>query len=276
MKNISSLIICFFCFQILYSQNIPESEIAGVWEISGIKFNNPDMETTVKKDLKLIFKKATLIFNGDKTFNIIFNKKAPELLTKKYAPENEFWILQDGYISIGNKKNHYSTLNFGIKEDKSIYFTLYGMDLKVAKTKGFKITAPKNLEDNLTLTEVENDVIPFVAIEQVPLSRACDPRINSGTKKKCTSRAIAWHFMRKFDTDLMAEVDFEGLVTIETSFVIDKNGVVKDIFATGGPELFNEHAVDVTEQLPLFIPGYLEGKEVEVSYTMPIKFQIVN
>lgn len=82
--------------------------------------------------------------------------------------------------------------------------------------------------------------------------------------------------MKKFDTNLMAEVDFEGLVTIETSFVIDTDGAVKDVFATGGPEIFNEQAVDVTEKLPFFIPGYLEGKEVEVSYSMPIRFQIVN
>jgi len=242
----------------------------------GVKFTNPDMESAVKKDLKLVFKKATLVFNGDRTFNISFYKKAPESLTKEYTPEKEFWKLQDGYISVGNKKNHYSTLNFGIKENKNIYFTLYGMDLNVTKTKAFKIITPQNLDYDNTLTELENDVIPFVAVEQVPLSRACDPRMNSNTQKKCTSRAIARHFMMKFDIDLMVEVDFEGLVTIETSFVIDTNGAVKDIFATGGPEIFNEQAVDVTEKLPLFIPGYLEGKEGEVSYSMPIKFQIVN
>lgn len=190
MKYISSIIICFFCFQILYSQNISDSEIAGEWEISGVKFTNPNMESAVKKDLKLIFKKATLIFNGDKTFNISFNKKAPESLTKEYTPENEFWKLEDGYISIGNKKNHYSSLNFGIKEDKSIYFTLYGMDLKVAKTKAFKIIAPKNLEDNNTLSEVDINVIPFVAVEQTPLSRACDPRMIVVLKKNVQAEPL--------------------------------------------------------------------------------------
>ena len=59
-------------------------------------------------------------------------------------------------------------------------------------------------------------------------------------------------------------------------FVIDKNGDVKDakIARSTGCESIDNEAVRVVKSLPQFKPGRQRGQNVNVSFTIPINFQL--
>lgn len=65
----------------------------------------------------------------------------------------------------------------------------------------------------------------------------------------------------------------EGLVKIK--FTIDKKGDVTDVnIVKKDKEYFNSEALRVIKELPRWIPGMRDGKEVEVTMTVPIYFKL--
>ena len=59
-------------------------------------------------------------------------------------------------------------------------------------------------------------------------------------------------------------------------FIIDTNGKPINITASGGPEIMNQNAIDVIGLLPNLRPGTKNGKPINVSYKMPLVFQIAD
>lgn len=65
----------------------------------------------------------------------------------------------------------------------------------------------------------------------------------------------------------------EGKVAIQ--FIVAKDGSVKDIkIVRGVEETLDAEAVRVIQSMPKWKPGKVNGKAVNVSFTVPINFQI--
>ena len=58
--------------------------------------------------------------------------------------------------------------------------------------------------------------------------------------------------------------------------MIDTNGKPINITATGGPEIMNKNAIEVIGLLPNLKPGTKDGKPINVSYKMPLMFQVAD
>ncbi|MCR9181420.1 MAG: energy transducer TonB [Flavobacteriaceae bacterium] len=75
-------------------------------------------------------------------------------------------------------------------------------------------------------------------------------------------------------------VDFmptlSGIVKIDISFKINTKGEVSDFIAKGPNRLLEFEAVRVINSLPKMVPGQVNGKNVTVSYSLPIIFQVEN
>jgi protein TonB len=68
----------------------------------------------------------------------------------------------------------------------------------------------------------------------------------------------------------------EGLVFVD--FVVDKNGIVRDVEVTEETNedvavAFRSEAARVVSSMPKWIPGRQHGKAVDVKFSIPILFQ---
>jgi periplasmic protein TonB len=69
------------------------------------------------------------------------------------------------------------------------------------------------------------------------------------------------------------ENNIEG--TVYVSFVVGKDGTIRDVKVKRGiAGGCNEEAIRVVELMPKWIPGKQNGKAVNVSFTIPIKFKL--
>jgi protein TonB len=64
--------------------------------------------------------------------------------------------------------------------------------------------------------------------------------------------------------------------TVIVQFVVETDGSITDLYVARSvdPELDKE-AIRVLSQMPLWIPGNQNGKNVRVRFTVPVKFTIV-
>tara|TARA_R100000935_G_C2735064_1_gene123570 strand:- start:152 stop:604 length:453 start_codon:yes stop_codon:yes gene_type:complete len=122
----------------------------------------------------------------------------------------------------------------------------------------------------------ESTIATLDKLEVPPMAPKCKEKWDLDKKQKCLVEFMQKHVMKKFNTDLANDIGLSGMVRVDIEFVIGKDGVVKDITATGAPKVLNEHAIQVIQQLPTFRPGLINGKPVEVVYSLPIMFQVVN
>lgn len=136
-----------------------------------------------------------------------------------------------------------------------------------------KTEKPQAVTQDVTTNEAEP--VPFQLVEIPPLAPKCKTKWKVEKQKKCTSRFISDHVNRKFNTNLVSELGLTGLIRIDIFFTIDKDGKPKNISAAGGPEIINQHAIEVIQNLPQLTPAMQNGELVEVAYKMPVVFQIV-
>ena len=129
----------------------------------------------------------------------------------------------------------------------------------------------------LVYEDIDPDsIVPFPIVENPPLGPECKAKWVADKQRSCTIRYLAMFVNRKFDTELASELGISGRIRIVTEFVITAEGKVVNITATGGPEPMNQNAIEVLSMLPDLTPGSMNGKPVNVSYKLPIIFQVVD
>lgn len=144
-------------------------------------------------------------------------------------------------------------------------------------TIGFAQTTETEKAQNDTeeISPNESEPIPFKLVEVPPLGPDCKAKWKREKQKDCTAKFIINHINRKFNTELASDLGLTGRIRIDVSFIIDKEGKSIYITATGGPDIMNQEAIEVIQKLPQLTPAMQNGKTVEVSYKLPILFDIV-
>jgi hypothetical protein len=89
----------------------------------------------------------------------------------------------------------------------------------------------------------------------------------------CTQKAVETFAKQKFNTALFKNLNLnEKRIRVYAQFIIDQNGLIKDIkIRTPHPQLQKE-TKRVLELLPSFIPGTHDNQAVEIKYTLPLVF----
>ena len=116
--------------------------------------------------------------------------------------------------------------------------------------------------------------IAFKLVDVPPLAPDCNAKWKLEKLQKCTLNYIFGHVNRKLNTDLVSELGLTGLIRIDVTFTIDKEGNPKDITASGGPEILNQNAIGVLQTLPQLIPAIHQGEIVEVYLKFPVALDI--
>ncbi|MCZ4318926.1 energy transducer TonB [Aequorivita viscosa] len=123
-------------------------------------------------------------------------------------------------------------------------------------------------------TANEAKPMAFNLAEVLPLASGCKAKWKVEKQRECTRKFIMNHINRNLNTDLVSELGLTGFFKIDVSFTIDKAGNIKNISATGGPEIMNQNAVEVIKMLPQFTPAMHNGEMVAVYLKFPIAFDI--
>jgi protein TonB len=131
---------------------------------------------------------------------------------------------------------------------------------------------------NVTVLELPDDLPPMniMAVEQVPIFPGCEYATTNEQRRQCMSDKIAAHVQKKFNTSIAGDIGLKGEQKIYVMFKIDKNGYVTDIKTSAKQSQLDKEASRVVEKLPQMTPGKQKDKNVEVIYSLPIIFHIIN
>ncbi len=120
--------------------------------------------------------------------------------------------------------------------------------------------------------EVFEEDVAFAFIEDAPVYPGC-----TGTKKQkrdCLNEKIRKHVQRKFNTELAGILGLTGRQKIWVQFKITKTGGIQ-VMATRAPhKRLEKEAKRVVNLLPKMQPGKQRGRPVNVTYMLPISFNV--
>jgi len=114
--------------------------------------------------------------------------------------------------------------------------------------------------------------VPFAVIDKVPVFPGCEDLDNL---KDCLNKGIQKHVVENFNADLGKNLGLEpGRKKIYIQFRILKTGNIEILEARAPHKDLEVEARRVVSLLPKMIPGEHSGKPVNVTYMLPISFNI--
>lgn len=116
--------------------------------------------------------------------------------------------------------------------------------------------------------------VPFAVIDEVPVFPGCEDLGSSDDIKTCMTEKIKDHVNKNFNTSMGKELGLTGVNRIIAIFTIDKEGSVINIRARAPHPDLEVEAAKVISSLPKMMPGKHKGVEVNVTYSLPIVFQV--
>lgn len=122
----------------------------------------------------------------------------------------------------------------------------------------------------------DNKVVPFAIIEKVPIYPGCKGEDNLSLKK-CMSIKINEFIGKKFNIDRATDsLNLpSGTQRIIVNFTIAKTGYITNVQAKANYLELEKEAIRVISLLPKMQPGTQRGEKVNVLYSLPIAFKIV-
>ncbi|WP_335972505.1 energy transducer TonB [Gaetbulibacter jejuensis] len=123
---------------------------------------------------------------------------------------------------------------------------------------------------------VEDIPVPFFRIEKAPIYPGCEDETTNEARKKCMSEKITRLVNKKFSTSIASELGLSGVQKIYVEFKVDKSGKVSDIKTRAPHKGLEKEAERVVKKIPEMTPGMQRENPVEVIYTFPIIFQVMD
>ncbi|RLJ65679.1 TonB-like protein [Lacinutrix venerupis] len=114
----------------------------------------------------------------------------------------------------------------------------------------------------------------FVTIDQVPVFNGCDTSMSNNDQRKCFSDKINAIVRENFDASLGKKLNLVGKVRIYARFTINKEGNIANIKTRAPHAELEKEARRVVQLIPQVIPGKHEGELVNVTFDLPITFNI--
>ena len=152
--------------------------------------------------------------------------------------------------------------------------------VKEALNKIVKVVVPEGKtpvlstdDPSLKIEEPEGPV-NIMAVQKVPIFPGCEKETNNAGRRKCLSEKLSKLVQRKFDVDIASDLGITGKQRIYVSFKINKLGEVEIIETNAKHKELEKEANRVVGKIPTMQPGMNDNKPVEVSYMLPIKFNI--
>ena len=129
--------------------------------------------------------------------------------------------------------------------------------------------------DSIQTDDYEEPDVPvsWILVERVPAFPGC--KGNNEQLKKCLNEKIGRFVSKNFNAGVAEDLGLSGeRVRILTMFTIDKNGQITDIKTRSKYKDLEKEARRVIQKLPKMQPGKQRDHTVNVTYTLPIVFNV--
>ena len=121
---------------------------------------------------------------------------------------------------------------------------------------------------------VKSDEMSFAVIDEVPVFPGCEASSLNSDKRKCFSDKINNLVTKNWNQDLANSLNLKGKVRIYVRFTINKEGDITNVKSrTPHPELDKE-AKRIVKLIPKVKPGKHEGDFVNITFDLPITFNV--
>lgn len=124
--------------------------------------------------------------------------------------------------------------------------------------------------------EPVNTTYNMLGVERVPVFPGCEALTDNTQRRDCMSTEIGKLINRRFNTDVASDLGLKGNQRIYVSFVINKNGHVVNTQVRAPHPKLEKEAERVVKLIPKMMPGLQNNTEVDVMFTLPIVFSVVN
>lgn len=119
----------------------------------------------------------------------------------------------------------------------------------------------------------QDQIFTFEEVAQPPLAKTCKRKKTIEQQRDCTAIYIHDFVNRHFDTNKAAKIMKKAPLRLQAQLIINSEGKVSEVKATGGPEELNSHLQEILLSLKDFQPAMQDGKAVKVSYTFPVSMR---
>lgn len=155
-----------------------------------------------------------------------------------------------------------------VEDEKEVEETV----LESTETDEEEVIEVDEIEEAVEEEEVVEDV-PFAIIEDVPVFPGC--KGSNQEKKDCLNKKMQKHVSRKFNADLATDLGLSpGKKKIYIQFKITKTGGIQILGARAPHKRLQQEAERVVKLLPKMTPGKQRGRPVNVTYMLPISFNV--
>lgn len=135
---------------------------------------------------------------------------------------------------------------------------------------GKEVITKKNIENSYP---IDDDSVGFQNLEEVPKFSGA-----TGSKEALQrdfQQKLTAHVIDNFNFKLGDELELApDTYKVFVSFIIDKDGTISKAKAKGPRPELEQEAIRVVKSLPQLEPGKVEGKAVNVKYSLPIAFKV--
>jgi len=246
-----------------------------------------DFEITLKEGTKIHIPKNAFV--DEKTGEQIFGEvnldikeyyKLSNILLANLSTKSDDKLLETGGMLYIEANKNGSKLKLKPNKELNIIFNNSGKEnmqlfegQKIEENINWKLSEQFNSDaiDELTgeIEEAEPVAIsltsvPF-SIEDMPIYSGCEEEGN-----ECTFEKIRAHISRKFNTDIIEELNISGRKRISTIIKFDEKGNVIEVVTSNLEPILKDEVNRVLMDLPQMIPAKKSGKAIASQLLFPI------
>lgn len=120
----------------------------------------------------------------------------------------------------------------------------------------------------------EGDEMSFAVIDEVPVFPSCDTSVSNDDQRKCFSDKINKIVAENFNLDLGKTLGLTGKQRIYVRFTINKEGNIVNVKSRAAHTELAKESRRVVKLIPKLIPGKHEGNIVNITFDLPITFNV--
>ncbi|WP_044402063.1 M56 family metallopeptidase [Lacinutrix sp. Hel_I_90] len=139
---------------------------------------------------------------------------------------------------------------------------------------GFRHNKTEVKQENETSALNFDDAISFAVVENVPAYLECEGLSSNEEKKDCFSKSVNKFVATNFDSTSGKKTGLVGEQRISAFFTITATGEIANIKVRAPHPSLEREAYRVIRALPKPNPGTKDGKPVNVTFFLPINFNI--
>ena len=196
-----------------------------------------------------------------------------QLLNDLFQVENMAFVNQFYHKSLLKKRIIMLTKNKSANWKQMKYLSLIPV-VALMLSISFSLQAQESISAITEKVEVD-DPIGLESVDKAPIYPGCEGETDNEAIKKCFSLGVTKFVSQNFDITTTQHLGLvAGKKRINTQFIVDKYGNVKDIKVNEPHQQIKEEVMRVVNSLPTMKPAIYQGKPVEVRFNLPIVFEI--